>query len=82
VQFEENMTYKYGYYEEVQGGGTYHYDLSNSQILLVDNNNNIKPTEYEIQMFTNIAILKGTSAYHDNNFQCKIKGIGELPKKS
>ena len=81
IEFKENMTYQYGYYEEIQGEGTYHYDLASAELLLVDKNETIKPTEYIVQMYANIAILKGTDAYYDNNYQCKIKGVGFIPKK-
>lgn len=82
IKFEENMVYSYGFFENIQGKGTYHYDLESAQLLLVDDNIKIKPNEYIVQMFTNIAILKGTSTYYDNNFQCKIKGVGIIPTKS
>jgi len=81
IKFEDDLTYEYGYYQDKQGSGRYHYSLDSGLLLLVDNNPKIKPNEYEVNMASNICILIGTPVYYDNNFQCKIRGRVDIPAK-
>lgn len=82
IDFADDFTYTYGYFQDTQGKGRYHYTPADQTILLVDDNSKIKPNEYKIIMATNIMILQGTSIYADNNYQCKVKGRIDLPQKS
>jgi len=63
VKFDDDLTYKYGYYEDQQGTGRYHYNLDDELLLMVDDNPKIKPNEYKVNMAKNICILMGTAGW-------------------
>ncbi len=81
VNFDDNLTYQYGYYENTIGKGRYHYDLDEETLLMVDTKSGIKPNEYEVKMTSDVIVLIGKDTYKDNNYQTKIKKVGNQPQK-
>lgn len=80
LDFEEDLTYSYGYKNEVQGKGTYDYNVEKSDILMVDDDPKIKPRNYEVKMGGEVLIVVGRPKYKDNNFQCKLKKVQNRPQ--
>ena len=81
IDFNEDQTYTYGLYQEVKGNGKYTYNLSSGFLLLIDNNDKIKPSEYEAKLFDLTLVMDGNHIYKDNNFNAKLKRITERPIK-
>jgi len=79
IDFSDDLTYTYGHYETIEGGGKYHMDETTEKLLMLDNSAVIKPNEYKVQIFPAAAILQGTSVYKDNNYQCKLKRLDSRP---
>ncbi len=73
IDFKPDFTYQYGLYNEVQGSGRYHYSLDKTQILMVDNDESIKPQEWTAKNSGDVMILVGTSTYQDNATQMKLQ---------
>ena len=72
IDFKSDWTYEYGYNRDVQGGGRFHYNAENSVLLMIDNDESIKPQEFNAKHAGNTLVLIGTAAYKDNNMQMKL----------
>jgi hypothetical protein len=72
VDFKSDWTYDYGFNREVQGGGRFHYNPDNQVLLMIDNDQTIKPQEFNAKHAGNTLVLVGTPTYKDNNMQIKL----------
>lgn len=81
IDFNEDQTYTYGYYEDQQGSGIYTYDLGTGLLLLIDDSDEIKPQEFEAKLFDKSLIMDGNEIYKDNNYNAKLRRITEKPVK-
>ena len=79
IDFAPDNTYKYGVYADHMGGGKYHFDASGSIILLLDNNQAIKPQEFQALINGDALVLVGQDTYRDNNMQAKLNRMPEMP---
>ncbi len=82
IDFNEDLTYSYGFYENELGAGLYHYNFDNKDLLLLDNDPNKKPLEYKAKIVNAVMVLQGNPTYRDNAYQAKLKRITEIPKKN
>ncbi len=81
IDFNEDQTYSYGYYDENQGTGIYTYDLDSGLLLLIDDSDKVKPQEFEAKLFDRSLILDGNEIYKDNNYNAKLRRVVEKPVK-
>lgn len=81
IDFNEDQTYAYGYYDENQGTGIYTYDLDSGLLLLIDNSDEIKPQEFEAKLFDRSLIMDGNEIYKDNNYNAKLRRVETKPVK-
>ena len=81
LDFENDMTYTYGHYQDVQGSGKYTFSLESGLLLLIDDANNVKPQEFKTKVFDQTLVTIGNNIYKDNNYNAKMKRITERPKK-
>lgn len=72
IDFKEDLTYEYGSYSESKGKGRYHYGLEKGLLLLIDDNEMIKPQEFKLRALNDILVLEGSFIYKDNNLQAKL----------
>lgn len=79
IDFDENNNYEFGIKNQVKGSGKYHYDNDSQLLLLVNNNPEVKPEEYELKLVNDIMIMMGKTTYQDNGFQAKLVKISERP---
>lgn len=75
IDFKEDLTYAYGLKKEVKGGGRYHYNFEEGIILMLDNDERIKPSEFGLKPFNDVLIFEGKFTYSDNNMQAKLERI-------
>ena len=81
LDFGDDATYKYGHFDQVSGSGKYHYDVDKSTLIMVDNDNRIKPQEFQPMLTNDALVLVGSSIYKDNNMQAKFVRNTAMPVK-
>ena len=81
IDFNQDLTYTYGYYDEVEGKGRYVYSIETGLLLLLDDNKNYKPQEFEANLSDYTLIMDGNSTYRDNNYNGKLKRVEAIPTK-
>ncbi len=81
-KFSDKNTYQIGSYDEVIGGGRYHYDVEKSTLLLIDNDPRMKPQEFNLLVNNNAIVFVGEPSYKDNNMQAKLEKFDVYPAKT
>ncbi len=81
IDFNEDQTYSYGYYDQDYGAGIYTFDLDSGLLLLIDNSDEIKPQEFEAKLFDKSLIMDGNEIYKDNNYNGKLRRVETKPVK-
>jgi len=81
IDFNEDQSYTYGYYEDTVGSGIYTFDLNSTLLLLIDDSDEIKPQEFETKLFDKSMIMDGNAIYRDNNYNAKLRRIETKPVK-
>lgn len=81
IDFDEKNNYQYGNFENVKGKGRYHYDNDSHLLLLVDEDQNVRPLEYEVKLVNDMMIFQGRNTYGSNAQQAKLIKINSIPVK-
>lgn len=81
IDFNNDMTYTYGLYQEQTGSGIYTFSLDSGLLLLIDDSDKVKPQEFESKVFDRTLVMDGNHIYKDNNYNAKLKRITERPYK-
>ena len=81
IKFKDNLTYQYGENAEVRGGGMYTYNFDTGLLLMLDNDPNLKPNEYNVKVHNDLVILEGQATYQDNNIQAKLVRIKDFVRE-
>lgn len=79
IDFSQDNSYEFGINGNIQGKGKYHYDNDTHLLLLVNDDPNVKPEEYEIKLVNEVMIMMGNLTYQDNGFQAKLLKIQKRP---
>ncbi|MCB9310051.1 MAG: hypothetical protein H6567_08340 [Lewinellaceae bacterium] len=79
IDFKEDLTYTYGHYDKTEGQGLYIYDLDKELILLIDDNQTMKPQEFKVKVTNDNLVLVGTETYRDNAMQAKLDRTASFP---
>lgn len=82
IKFEDDFTYTYGKYDDVQGSGTFHHSFDNYMLVLLDDKKNVEPVEYETKFGQEVMILVGRPTFGQNGSQMKMRKIMTRPTKS
>ena len=72
IKFNKDDTFEYGTRQETKGKGTYHYLLGNDTVIMVDDNPEVKPLEFEVGFENGYMVLFGTKSYDDRDLQIKM----------
>lgn len=73
LKYEDDHTYEYGLRNEVQGSGTYHYSVTSGVMIMLDNDENKLPEEWNVKSRDEVMILEGATINFGNNpRQCKL----------
>ena len=75
IDFKPDNTYEYGHLQDVQGAGRYSYQFDREELLMVDNNSNEKPQEWQVKAAGDAMVLVGTHIYKDNAIQMKLSRV-------
>jgi len=82
IKFEDNFTYSYGYYDDVNGTGIYHYRLDDDALLMLDDNEDIQPKEWALRSNGTAIVLEGRHGFKINNgMQMKMGPNDRRPTK-
>ncbi|MBK8349813.1 MAG: hypothetical protein IPL08_20230 [Saprospiraceae bacterium] len=79
IDFKEDLTYDYGRMDKKEGKGKYFYDFDKANLLLIDDNENIKPQEFEVKALNDMLVIVGQYIYKDNNIQTKLTRKASFP---
>lgn len=82
IDFKENLTYEYGRYDKKEGQGRYTYDLEKGTLLMMDDNEAIKPQEFEVKLRDDMMVIVGLYTYEDNNMQAKLTRHPSYPSRA
>ena len=67
LKFEDNFTYSYGYYDDVNGTGIYHYRIDDDALLMLDDNEELQPKEWQLRSNGTAIVLEGRHGFNINN---------------
>ena len=67
IKFNDDFTYTYGYYDDVNGTGRYHYRLDDYALILLDDNEEMQPKEFQLQSNGVAIALIGRHGFTVNN---------------
>ena len=82
VDFKKDHAYTYGKNGQVQGSGKYNFLLDREELLMVDDNPQIKPFEWTIKSADDTMIMVGTPTYKDNHIQMKLVRVADTIQQS
>lgn len=81
IDFKDDLTYEYGRYDQKEGTGKYFYGMEKAFLLLIDDNEGMKPQEFEVKMNNDMLVIVGHYTYKDNNMQAKLNRQPSFPIK-
>jgi len=56
----------------------YTYNFDTGLLLMLDNDPNLKPNEYNVKVHNDLVILEGQATYQDNNIQAKLVRVKDF----
>ena len=72
IKYEDDNTYTYGQFDEVQGSGQYHYSVQTDKMIMVDDKEDMMPEEWEIKPQDEVMVMVGSGYFGNNPKQCKM----------
>lgn len=72
LDFEDDFTYRKGYYDEVVANGEYDFDLDSKVLEMIPTDGDDEPSQWTIKTNGDVIILIGTSKYGNNATQIKL----------
>ena len=82
LKFEDNFTYSYGYYDDTNGTGIYHYRIDDDALIMLDDNEEIQPKEWQLRSNGTAIVLEGRHGFQINNgMQMKLGPNDRKPSK-
>ena len=67
LKFEDDFTYSYGYFNEVNGTGRYHYRIDDDALIILDDNEELQPKEWQLRSNGTAIVLEGRHGFKINN---------------
>jgi hypothetical protein len=80
LDFINNESYSYGYKATVAGKGQFHYGIDSDLLLLVNDDERIKPVQIKAKYSGDMLVLSGDPEYKDNGFQSKLTRVEQRPR--
>lgn len=81
IDFNVDFTYQYGTYGNKEGEGMYYYSFSDQLLLMVDNDPNKIPEEFEVKVSGTAQVWVGKNTYSNNGKQIKLIKEDKRPSK-
>ena len=77
IDFLPDGRYQYGENSSVDGSGRYNFHFERNELLMLDDQNNVKPQEWSVKTAGDAMVLVGTATYKDNSIQMKLERVKE-----
>ncbi|HMP29162.1 MAG TPA: hypothetical protein PKD85_06165 [Saprospiraceae bacterium] len=81
LQFKDDLTYEYGRYSDKLGKGKYYYNADKESLIILDNDLNVKPLEFEVGWDMGFIVIGGTKKYDDDALMIKLINKANIPTK-
>ena len=81
IDFEDDFSYKKGYYDKVVAEGYYAYDNDTKILEIIPEQGDDEPSQWTVKTNGEVIILIGTSKFGNNATQIKLERDREYPKK-
>lgn len=81
IDFKEDLTYEYGFYDTVEGSGKYHYSFEKGTVIVVDNDESKKPDEWDVKLSGDSLVLVGKASFDSNSIQAKLYRQDNIPTR-
>ena len=82
IKFEEDFSYKYGYYEALAGTGIYHYRMDDEAMLLLNDDETLEPKSWVLRTNGRAFALVGRHDFGVNNgMQIKLETQSTQPAR-
>lgn len=72
IDFEDDFSYKKGYYDEVVANGYYYYDNDTKILEIIPEEGDDEPSQWSVKTNGEVIILIGTSKFGNNATQIKL----------
>lgn len=80
IDFYPDGRYEYGKYDKIEGSGRYNFHFDRFELLMLDDDESIKPQEWSVKVAGDAMVLVGTATYKDNSMQMKLERVKETIK--
>jgi hypothetical protein len=81
IDFEDDFSYKKGFYDSVIAQGYYAYDNDTKVLEIIPEEGDDEPSQWNVKTNGEVIILIGTSKFGNNATQIKLERDREFPKK-
>jgi len=82
LKFEDDFTYSYGYFNDVNGTGRYHYRIDDDSLIMLDDNEDLQPKEWQLRSNGTAIVLEGRHGFEINNgMQMKLGPKDSRPQR-
>jgi hypothetical protein len=83
LKFHDDFTYTYGWFDDINGSGRYHYRLDDYSLIMLDDNEEFQPKEWQLQSNGIAIVLIGRHGFEVNNgMQMKLTPKDIQPSKA
>jgi hypothetical protein len=79
LKLNENLTYEYGKFEKSISKGKYHFDPNTYTLILLDEKENVRPLEYQMEWSDGYVVIGGTPTYDDADIRIKMTNRQSKP---
>lgn len=81
IDFEDDFSYRKGYYDQVVATGYYDYNNDTKILEIIPEEGDDEPSQWKIKTNGEVIIMIGTSKFGNNATQIKLVRERELPKE-
>ena len=67
IDFKEDFTYEYGYYDQVSGSGIYHFRLDDITLMTLNDDESFEPKEWKVNSNGEVLAIVGEHTFEVNN---------------
>lgn len=83
LKYEDDFTYSYGYFGDINGTGRYHYRIDDDSLIMLDDDETIQPKEWQLRSNGTAIVLEGRHGFNINNgMQMKLGPKDSQPRRA
>ena len=81
-KFNQDFTYSHGFFDKIEDQGIYSYDIENSKLTILPNENKKYQSEWRVLHSGDVIVLIGTAKFGNNPYQKHMQNIEKQPEIS